>query len=267
MSKPSRRLSFFILFMTFVLIPFLDSISLAQMIGRPQTPSNLGPDNAETMLNFLSKFAERITTEELNLKRVSCQEQVRVEQASAPGSALPHGPFEFLMSGESKQSGQFSNDIFFVETHTPQDGKGVPEGMLVKDSFSAASEFLGMSHREVYSQQFAGKETMGGHDAFVATFQTMPKLESRKITIDGKPMPMRLSGKVWMDALGGVLLKLEVRQTKLPKGTREFSYNIAYAPPSAAASGYTLPASVHFTRTLHEGTTVTTQTFSNCRVN
>lgn len=265
MSKHARRFSLSFIFIIFVVIPLFGSLSLAQMIGRPQTPSNVGPDNAETMLNLLSKFAERITTEELNLKKVSCQEWVQVELPPSQRGTPAQGPIEFMMTGESKQSGQFSSDTFFVETHTPRNGKettGTNSEMMVKDSFSAASEFLGMGHREVYSQQFAGKETWGGRDVFVATFQTLPKLETRKITIEGKPTPMRLTGKVWMEGRGGALLKLEVRQTKLPKGVREFSYSIEYT-----TSGYTLPASVRFTRTLRGGTTVTKQTFSNCRVN
>lgn len=248
-----------------------EPLAWAQLIGRPQTTSPTDTDASERMANFLSKVAERITTEELNLKRAVCQEQVLIEPTFGPMVSTQKQRLDYTMTGELKQQGQFSSDVFFVETHAPVRGKEVhdktPEPLLVKDSFSAAPEFLGMNHREVYTSQFVGKERLEGREVLVSSFQTTPRFETRKITLEGSSVPMRLAGKVWIDAQSGALLKIEVRQTKLPRGVREFSYSIQYASSSGGSAGFTLPASVRFVRALRNETILTTQTFSNCRVN
>lgn len=224
-------------------------------------------------MNFLSRLAERLTTQELNLKKIHCEERVVVERIPLKDGAPQQLTQNFIMTGETQSRGQFSSDIVFVETHVPVDSNSsmptgavprIDDSMLVKDSFSAASEFLGMSHREIYVQRFLGKEKLQDFEAFVLAFQTVNKLESRKIMLDGKPTPMRVVGTAWIDAHHGTLRRLEVRQTKLPKSIREFSYNLQY-PPSP--SGLILPTTVQFKRQLNEETIITTQSFFKCQVN
>ncbi|MBZ5537460.1 MAG: hypothetical protein LAO31_16005 [Acidobacteriia bacterium] len=212
------------------------------------------------------------------MKKISCEEQAEVERTREKGQPASIKNQKFAVSAEIKQLGQFSIDISLVEEHLPV-GSGdsssppthpeqsIDPSFLVRDSFSTAPEFLGLNHREVYAQRFLGKEQWDGREAFTVAFQTVKDLESRKINMGGHEMPMRIAGRVWLDAATGMLLRLEIRQTKLPKGIQEFSYDVRYAPGSAQSSAPILPAAVHFRRVQDGETILTTQVFSNCRVN
>jgi hypothetical protein len=240
--------------------------SLAQMIGSTKPPSRAADDekNDKIML-MLSKLSERLTSQELNLKKIVCQEQVLVELSANKGGAAGQMSRNFVMSGEKRQRGSFSSDSTFVETHTPaaaDPSATIAESLLVRESFTAASEFLGLNHAESYAQSLVGPQNWEGRDTFVVSFQTIKQLEMRQITIDGKTVPMRLAGQAWLDATSGALLRLEVRQLKLPKGVRDFSYDIHYSLEPRLV----LPATVIFKRTSGAETVMTTQTFSGCKV-
>jgi hypothetical protein len=250
----------------------------AQMIGSTPGPSTTAGEEGDKALQFLTRLGERLTSQELNMKKISCEEQAEVERGGEKGQPASIKNQKFAVSAEIKQHGQFSIDTSLVEEHLPV-GSGDssshptdPEqafdaSLLVRDSFSTAPEFLGLNHREVYAQRFLGKEQLDGREAFAVAFQTVKQLESRRINIGGRQVPMRIAGRVWLDAATGMLLRLEIRQTKLPKGIREFSYDLRYAPGSAQSSAPILPAAVHFRRVQDGETILTTQTFSNCRVN
>lgn len=229
-------------------------------------------------MQFLARLAERLTSQELNMKKMSCDEQAVVERTRAKGPPEPTRNQKFVVTAEMKQYGQFSIDTSLVEEHLPVEpgdpasqpsdhGQSVDPSFLVRDGFSAATEFMGMNHREVYSQQFLGKEKLDGQETLAIAFDTVKQLESRKITLAGHSVPMRIAGRAWLDAATGMVLRLQIRQTKLPKGVREFSYDIRYAPVPARSSVPILPAAIRFTRIQDGETILTTQTFSNCRVN
>jgi hypothetical protein len=239
--------------------------SLAQMIGTTKPLSTAADDENDKIMRMLSKLSERLTTQDLNLRKIVCQEQVLVERSANKGGAAGQMSRDFVMSGEKKLRGSFSSDSTFVETHTPaaaDPGATIAESLLVRESFTAASEFFGLNHAESYAQRLVGPQKWEGRDAFIVSFQTVNQLEMRQITINGKTVPMRLAGQAWLDATSGALLRLEVRQLKLPKGVHDFSYDIHYSREPR----FVLPATVIFKRTSGAETVVTTQTFSNCKV-
>ena len=255
--------------------PFRVGSCYAQIIGNPP-PAN-ATEASDKAVNFVSRLGERLTSQDLNTKKITCQEEVSVERSGEKGQQSPVRTQRFTMTGEMKQHGSFSIDVSFVEEHVPiesgnptspksEAGQSIDASFLVRDSFSAAPEFLGLNHREIYAQRFLGQETLDGREAFVVAFQTVKQLESRKITLDNHELPMRIAGKAWIDTVSGMLLRLAVQQTKLPKGYREFFYDISYTPP-ARSSDPILPAVVHFKRVRSGENLATTQTFSNCRVN
>jgi hypothetical protein len=250
----------------------------AQMIGSAPNTSTTAVEEGEKALNFIARLGEQLTAQELNTKRISCQEEVSGERRGEKGQTVQTYTQRYKMTGELKQHGSFSIDVSFVEEHVPVESSDpsaqhsdpsqtIKAAFLVRDSFSAAPEFLGLSHREIYAQRFLGKETLEGREAFVISFQTVKQLENRKITLADHVVPMRISGKAWLDAANGTLLRLEVQQTKLPKGVSEFSYDVRYAPPPTLSSVPILPAAVHFRRVQKGETVVTTQIFSNCLTN
>jgi hypothetical protein len=258
--------------------PSRDAFCLAQMIGSPPAPPTTEREESEKVISLLGRLGERLTAQELNTKRISCQEEVSVERSGEKGRPGPVRTQRFIMTGEMKQHGTFSIDVGFVEEHQPVEssdpsshksdpGQSIEASLLVRDSFSAASEFLGLNHREIYAQRFLGKETLEGRGAFVVAFQTVKQLESRKVNLADQVVPMRIVGKVWLDAANGTLLRLAVQQTKLPKSVREFSYDIRYAAVPELSSVLILPAAVHFRRVQKGETIATTQIFSNCRAN
>jgi hypothetical protein len=240
--------------------------SLAQMIGTTKPPITAADDENDKITRMLSKLSERLTSQEMNFRRIVCQEQVLVERRSNKGGEAGQMSRDFVMSGEKRQRGSFSSDSTFVETHTPaaaDPGATIAESLLVRESFTAASEFFGLNHTESYAQLLVGPQKWEGRDTFVVSFQTLKQLEMRQITIDGKTLPMRLAGQAWLDAASGALLRLEVRQLKLPKGVRDFSYDIHYS----LEPRFVLPATIIFKRTSGAETVVTTQSFSGCKVN
>ncbi|MBZ5551610.1 MAG: hypothetical protein LAO21_02740 [Acidobacteriia bacterium] len=258
--------------------PHLARVCWAQMIGTTPNTSTPAGEEGDKTLQFLTRLGERLTSQELNMKKISCDEQVAVERSREKGQPASVRNQKFIVKAEIKQHGEFSIDTSLVEEHSPVESgdpsahpgdreQAVDASFLVRDSLSAAPEFLGLSHREIYSQRFLGKEPLDGREAFTVAFQTVKQLESRRITLAGRSVPMRIAGRVWLDAATGMLLRLEVQQTKLPKGIREFSYDVRYALAPAQSAAPILPATVHFRRVQDGETLVTTQTFSNCRVN
>lgn len=259
-------------------LPLLSETVRAQMIGSPPPAQTAQEEQSDKVLQFVSRLAERLTTQEMGTKKISCDERVTVEELrdkGKPGAPLTRS---YVMNGEMKQQGTFSIDLSFIEEHKPVEsretsgdpnpvGGSIDASLLVRDSFSAAAEFLGMSHREIYSQRLLGKEKLDDREAFVIAFQTLKQMEGRQITVENRSVPMKVTGKVWLDASSGMLLRIEVKQVKLPKGVREFSYDIRYTAVPGPRFAFLLPAAVHFVRIRGDEKTVTTQTFSNYRVN
>jgi hypothetical protein len=241
-------------------------IGLAQLIGTSPSTTSRAEEESSKMATLMSKLAERLTTQELNIKKIACNERVVVERTPAKGAGSVRVSQDFRMAAEVKQRGSFSTDTVFEETHSPAGppDAGIDTSQLVRDSFSAAAEFMGLNHQEAYAQRFLRKESLDGRAAFVVALQTVKQLESRKISIGNTSMPMRIAGAAWIDADNGTLLRLEVRQTKLPRDVREFSYDLRY---TVTPVGYLLPATVHFKQTRRDESISTTQTFSNCTVN
>lgn len=248
----------------------------AQIIGSSKPLTTPAEDETDKVTSLLSKLAEQLTTQRLNLKKISCDEQVALERFPVKGKPGTPITQSFKLTGERKSTDDFSAESTFVETHTAlgseagnsasPGGSAIDDSLLVKDSLSAAEEFMGMSHREIYAQRFVRKDKMNNRPAYVISFQTTKSLEERRITIAGKSVPMRLSGTAWIDAANGNVLRIQVHQTKLPKGVRELSYDIEYPLPTSPTS-FMLPRQVRFTRTMNQETVIVVQQISNCRVN
>lgn len=246
--------------------------AFAQMIGVAPKADSAADEDTDKMVALFSKLSEQLTAQELSLRKISCEEQVILDRASSPSAVPKQISQKFRIQGELKQEGSFSTDTRFVETHSPLNAASGGDGpidseFLVTDSLSAASEFLGLKHSESYSQGNFRKEQFDGRAAIAVSFQTVKQIELRKIIIGGKAVPMRILGTVWLDPQIGALLRMEVRQIKLPKDVRAYSYDVRYSPPTPENSRMTLPVTVRFTRILKEETLITTQTFSNCKIN
>lgn len=246
--------------------------AFAQMIGVAPKADSAADEDADKMVALFSKLSEQLTAQELSLRKISCEEQVILDRTSSPRAAPKQLSQKFRIQGELKQEGSFSTDTRFVETHSPLNAASGSDGpidseFLVTDSLSAAPEFLGLKHSESYSQGNFRKEQFDGRAAVAVSFQSVKQIEMRKIIIGGKAVPMRILGTAWLDPQTEVLLRMEVRQIKLPKDVRAYSYDIRYAPPTPENPRMTLPVTVRFTRILKEETLITTQTFSNCKIN
>ncbi len=259
------------------MVALCPAINAGQMIGSAKSQAPKGEEEMEKVTNLLSKLGEQLTTQRLNLRQAACDETATLEVFPAKGGTPTRTTRSFHFSAERKAADSFTSEAQLIETHTPVDaaksesgppaaGATLDDSALAKDSFSAAPEFLGMDHSDAYVQTFLRKEKMDDRPAFLVAFQTVKQMEERRILIQGKEVPMRMKGQFWIDAATGRLLRLQVQQTKLPKGVKEFSYDISYPPPTAAPS-FTLPGSVRFVRNFNGETEIIMQTFSNCRVN
>ncbi|MDD5544728.1 MAG: hypothetical protein PHX83_16300 [Acidobacteriia bacterium] len=239
-----------------------------QIIGKPSTSSTPLEEDSDRAMNLIAKLSERLTTQDLNLRRIECQEEVSLERTARKGGETTRKTQRFLMSADRRQVGEFSIDMQLVESHQPMESAtAIAPGDLVQDGFSVAVELWGLNHAEAYSQHVSPKEKLDGREVYVVSSQTIKHAEPRRLIIDGKAVPMRLFARSWIDADNGTLLKMEIHQEKLPKNVREFYYDIRYAEPSAATRGMILPQTIRFTRSDREATSVVTQTFSGCRIN
>ncbi len=254
---------------------FFPALSFSQIIGKSKSTVSAEENEGDKVSAMLSKLAEQLTTQQLNLKRVMCDETVTYQKFPAQGAGSTEVTENFKMIAQRKSSDPFDSDAALVETHTPliePSGKSasteaIDDSVLVKDSFLSAADILGMEHREAYFQQFLRKDKIDSRSVYVIMFRTMKQLEDRTLQIAGKEVKMRLAGTFWIDVETGRLLVLQVKQTRLPKGVHEYSYEIKYPPATSPATAFTLPVSVRFTRNMDRETFITTQHFSNCTVN
>ncbi|MEW5979545.1 MAG: hypothetical protein AB1898_27425 [Acidobacteriota bacterium] len=188
----------------------------------------------EDRLSVLTRLSEKVTLDLLSLKRLTCRERILVREFDKQNQLRQQveqvGHYEVVRQPDQRVNEQ----LLFRESRRPlEEPPSAPvllaDTPLIDNLFTGVfSRMFSLENRLANDFKEVKEETVAERRCVVLEFETVPELNTTKILVLGKPVPLRLRGMVWIDAEKAELVRVSAKQTKLPKGCRTFEYVMDY---------------------------------------
>ena len=186
---------------------------------------------------ILTRLSENLSMDQISLKSFRCHEKLVVTQAEAKGQTQTKREWLNLYRVERQQNRQVATRVTFRETRVWQKS---PEGeepssladLPVLDSpfTGALNQIFDLENRYANDFHKERQEVINGDNCQVLQFDTVPQLTGQHISVLGKSVPLRVQGQLWIRLSDNRLLRIDAKQRKLPKGCRNYEFQIDYQP-------------------------------------
>jgi hypothetical protein len=255
MTKPQKALSIFLIFA-------LSGAGWAQVKDREEDEF----EGFEDDLLGLSQVAEQITVNQLSLRSFRCQEKLSIVETDTKTKLAQRHEFSHPYEVSRKADRRANEKLIFSESRPapPEDSTpGWDSFPLIELPFTGRwIEAFSFENRLANDFKKQPPETINGKSCLVFAFETVPELTETKLFLFGKSVKLRQRGRVWIDEKNNQLVRLNARQTKLPKGCKSYEYQIDFQPRTLFRRSMALPARAELKVELKDKTFVVLQEYS-----
>ena len=149
----------------------------------------------------------------------------------------------------ARRNSRNGETISFAEVRTiyTVDSKRVPPGRKLKGPFIFRNVFVNQLHAFIspiwaprYDFRLEGRETAGGQNALVVAFTARSDQQITGITLGNRFYPSRVTGKIWVEANSGRILRLSWSYPDLPKPVA-IAVSVEYFPVDIGGRPFQMP--------------------------
>jgi hypothetical protein len=184
---------------------------------------------------ILTRLSENLSMDQISLRSFQCRERLVVTESDVKRQTVARREFLNRYQVERQQNREVATRATFQETRMwgkSSDGKepgalgdlptlDTPFTGAINQMFDFENRFASDFHKE-------RQEVIDGNNCEVLRFETVPQLAGQQINILGRPVPLRQRGLVWIGVNDNRLLRISAKQLKLPKGWRNYEFQIDY---------------------------------------
>ena len=230
---------------TLLLAAFLFLLGNGVVLTRVQEDSIVFEDDQQ----ILTRLSENLSMEEISLRSFQCRERLTITESSSKGQSP--GRREFLNHYQVKRqpNREVATRATFQEMRTwGESPQGIEPGALgdlptLENPFTGAiNQMFDFENRFATDFHKERQEVIDGNNCEVLRFETVPELAGQQIHIVGAVVSLRQRGFVWVSVNDNRLLRVFGKQIKLPKGCRNYEFQIDYHPQTLFGKKLNLPA-------------------------
>ena len=215
----------------FLLVAFLILLRAVSAGLRAQEESIIFEDDQQ----ILTRLSENLSMDLISLKSFRCQEKLVVTESNAKGQMVAKRGFLNRYQVERQLKREVATRTTFQETRTWENSPGGVDPVALGDLPTLDNPFTGaVSQMFDFENRFATdfhkerQEVIDGNNCEVLRFETVPQLAAQQIHILGAVVSLRQQGLVWIAVNDNRLLRVSAKQLKLPKGCRNYEFQIDY---------------------------------------